>query len=99
MFDSIRALSVIKGGAEKLYAYIYQPNSAEKKYNGWAVYNAEREFRRQGVESEQCKGWRFSKINHNYEVCSGFMAVLFDSLMVVASSRRHIPRHLLSPPQ
>lgn len=70
MFDSIRALSVVKGGVEKLYAYIYHPSPAERKFNGWAVYDAEREFRRQGVGTEQCKGWRFTKINQSYEVIS-----------------------------
>lgn len=68
VFESIKSLTVVRGGVEKLYAFYYQPNSVERKANGWDVYSSEREFERMGVGTERCKGWRISHINKDYSV-------------------------------
>lgn len=68
VFDSIRALTVIKG-IEKLYAFYYQPGAVEKRYNGWNIYNPLKEFERMGVGTDKCVGWRITDINKRYTVC------------------------------
>lgn len=68
MFESIKALTVVKGGVEKLYAFYYTPGSPERKHNGWSMYDPLKEYERMGVGTEKCKGWRISKINKDYVV-------------------------------
>lgn len=68
MFESIKALTVVKGGVEKLYAFYYKPGGAEKRHNGWAMYDPVKEYQRMGVGTDRCKGWRISTINRDYVV-------------------------------
>lgn len=68
MFESIKALTVVKGGVEKLYAFYYKPGGAEKRHNGWAMYDPVKEYQRMGVGTDRCKGWRISTINRDYAV-------------------------------
>lgn len=68
VFQSIKDLTVIKGGVEKLYAYFYQPMAAEKRSNGWTVYDPLKEYQRMGVGTDRCMGWRVSNINQDYSV-------------------------------
>lgn len=68
VFESIKDLTVIKGGVEKLYAFYYQPGAAERRCTGWSVYDPVKEFQRMGVGTEKCRGWRFSTINKDYSV-------------------------------
>jgi myotubularin-related protein 6/7/8 len=69
VFDSIKALTVVKGGIEKLYAFYYQPSVAsERRCNGWNLYNPMKEFERMGVGTDRCKGWRITHINTDYSV-------------------------------
>jgi myotubularin-related protein 6/7/8 len=70
VFESMRALAVIKGGVEKLYAFYYQPGADEKRCNGWWAYNSLKELERMGVGTHRCKGWRISNINKDYSVGS-----------------------------
>ena len=67
MFDSIKALTVVKS-LEKLYAFYYQPITNEKRFNGWNHYDPVKELRRMGVETDRCKGWRITNINKDYSV-------------------------------
>jgi myotubularin-related protein 6/7/8 len=69
VYESIRALTCKLGRIEKLYAFSFKPPPPEAKYNGWDLYDTKREFARQGISSKSAdRGWRLSKINHNYEV-------------------------------
>jgi hypothetical protein len=70
VFESIKSLTISKGGVEKLYAFFYQPMAVERKCNGWTVYDPLKEFSRMGVGTERCKGWRITKINKDYTVCA-----------------------------
>ena len=52
-----------------MYAFTYAPQKPEQDVNGWVVYNARQEWRRQGVsEKGTDKGWRISNINIDYGV-------------------------------
>ena len=71
VYDSIKSLTCKLGKIEKLYAFSYRAQGPEKEVNGWDVYDARREFKRQGIsEKNTDRGWRISKINVNYQVCS-----------------------------
>ena len=69
MYDSIKAWTCKLGRIEKLYAFTYQPPGPEKEVNGWDIYDARREWKRQGINDKSAdKGWRVSKINTDYTV-------------------------------
>lgn len=91
VFDSIKALTVIKGGIEKLYAFFYQPVAIEKRCNGWKHYNPIKEFERMGVGTDRCKGWRITNINKDYSVWSrgDIPRCGVPKLMTNGSFRRH----------
>ncbi|KAI5793518.1 phosphatidylinositol 3-phosphate phosphatase [Pyronema domesticum] len=76
VFDSIRNLTVIKGGVEKLYAFFYQPVGNEKKCNGWKIYNPLKELQRMGVGTERVPGWRITDINKDLSFSPTYPAVL-----------------------
>ena len=68
---------------EKLCTYAF-PLSNDKQFfaydckeqyreNGWDVYDATRELRRQGVPNDT---WRVTTINDNYELCDTYPKVL-----------------------
>jgi myotubularin-related protein 6/7/8 len=69
VYDSIRSLTCKLGKIEKLYAFKYLPSGAEKQINGWELYDARREWKRQGIsEKDPDRGWRISEINAEYQV-------------------------------
>jgi len=69
VYDSIKAWTCKLGRVEKLYAFSYQPQSPEKEVNGWAIYDAKREWKRLGItEKGTDKGWRISRVNTDYGV-------------------------------
>jgi hypothetical protein len=71
VFDSIKALTSKLGHIEKLYAYSYPSNSAEKAVKGWDIYDPKKEFRRMGISEKSLdKGWRITNINSKFEVCT-----------------------------
>ncbi|KAA8912783.1 protein phosphatase [Sphaerosporella brunnea] len=77
VFDSIKALTVVKGGVEKLYAFYYQPSmTGERRCNGWNLYNPINEFERMGVGTDRCKGWRITHINKDYSFSPTYPATL-----------------------
>lgn len=69
VYESIKAWTCKLGRIEKLYAFSYAPQRPEKDVNGWTVYDARTELKRQGI-SDKCpdKGWRVSTINTDYGV-------------------------------
>jgi myotubularin-related protein 6/7/8 len=69
VYETIRNQTCRLGRLEKLYAFSYQAQGPEKELNSWDIYDAEREFARQGVGAPgDNKGWRITKINETYEV-------------------------------
>ncbi|KAI9692313.1 MAG: hypothetical protein M1822_006544 [Bathelium mastoideum] len=77
VYDSIKSLTCKLGRIEKLYAFSYRAQGPEKEVNGWNVYDAKREFARQGIgEKNADRGWRISRINANYEYSPTYPAIL-----------------------
>ncbi len=96
-FDFIRSRTCRLGGIEKLLAFDYHPpsQSPEARIDGWNVYDARAEFRRQGISSKSSdKGWRISTINKDYVFSPTYPAVLVvpskisDNTLKYASSFR-----------
>ncbi len=50
---------------EDLYAFVYKPDF-DASVNGWALYNAEREYARMGVPNEL---WTLTPENNAFQVC------------------------------
>ncbi|KAK4230891.1 putative phosphoinositide 3-phosphatase [Podospora fimiseda] len=78
-FEFIRARTCRLGSVDKLLAFNYHPpaSSLESKINGWDLYDARAEFRRQGVSDKLPDlGWRISTINKDYTFSSTYPAVL-----------------------
>lgn len=66
-FETIRNLTCRLNSLEKLYAFTYQAQGAEKDVNGWTVYNPMQEWRRMGVGPKaRNTAWRISDINLDY---------------------------------
>ncbi|KAL8751048.1 MAG: hypothetical protein Q9199_006678 [Rusavskia elegans] len=77
VYDSIKAWTCKLGKVDKLYAFTYQPQAPEKEINGWDLYDARREWKRQGIsEKDSDKGWRISKINTDYAFSPTYPALL-----------------------
>ena len=71
VYDSIRAWTCKIGRIDKLYAFTYQPQRPEKDVDGWSIYDAKREWKRQGISDKGAdRGWRISRINSDYGVGS-----------------------------
>ncbi|KAK4169413.1 protein-tyrosine phosphatase-like protein [Cladorrhinum sp. PSN259] len=78
-FEFIRARTCKLGSMDKLLAFNYRPppSSLESKINGWELYDARAEFRRQGISDKLPDlGWRISTINKDYNFSSTYPAVL-----------------------
>jgi myotubularin-related protein 6/7/8 len=76
-FESIRALTCRLGSIERLYALSYKGNKAEQALNGWEIYDAKAEWRRQGISEKGVdRGWRISKINQDYSFSPTYPALL-----------------------
>ncbi|MCJ1384656.1 hypothetical protein MMC17_007774 [Xylographa soralifera] len=77
VYDSIKAWTCKLGRIEKLYAFSYQPQRPEKDVNGWNIYDARKEWRRQGISDKSVdKGWRISTINTDYGFSPTYPALL-----------------------
>lgn len=70
VYESIRQWTCRLGRIEKLYAFVYQPPMPEREFNGWDLYDARKEYARQGVGKEG-DAWRISNINTDYSVGLG----------------------------
>lgn len=69
VFESLINLTVLTS-VTTLYAFIYQPNDLELKFNSWKLYNPITDFERQGLRfnHDNCP-WRVSTINIDYKFC------------------------------
>lgn len=72
VFDTLMRLTVLPN-VTNLYAFIYQPNDKEMKFNSWEIYGPESEFKRQGIrfDFDSCP-WRISNINQDYKFCPSY---------------------------
>ncbi|KAL5604437.1 uncharacterized protein BROUX77_004623 [Berkeleyomyces rouxiae] len=76
-FEFIRQRTCKLRSIDSLYAFHYRQPKSERGMNGWSIYNARAEFKRQGInEKATDKGWRISTINHDYSFCDTYPSVL-----------------------
>ncbi|KAI9735327.1 MAG: hypothetical protein M1818_006522 [Claussenomyces sp. TS43310] len=77
VFESIKALTCRLNGIEKLYAFTYKGNPKEQAFNGWEIYDAKAEWRRQGISAKGVdRGWRISQINTDHVFSPTYPALL-----------------------
>lgn len=94
-FNFIQARSCRLGSIEKLHAFNYPVPKSERGINGWHLYDAKAEFRRQGIGSKlQDKGWRVSELNADQTFSPTYPSVLVvpnkisDATLKYAASHR-----------
>ncbi|KAJ4304218.1 phosphatidylinositol-3-phosphatase ymr1 [Collariella sp. IMI 366227] len=78
-FEFIRARTCRLGSIDKLLAFNYTPppGSPESKIDGWDLYDARAEFRRQGISEKMADtGWRLTAINKDYAFSPTYPALL-----------------------
>jgi myotubularin-related protein 6/7/8 len=76
-YESIKGATCKLGSIEKLYAFSYEPPPIERKINGWDIYDAKAEWKRQGISDKGVdRGWRISKINVDYGFSPTYPALL-----------------------
>ncbi|EHK21259.1 uncharacterized protein TRIVIDRAFT_170862 [Trichoderma virens Gv29-8] len=76
-YDHIKCRTCKLGTVQNLFAFSHKPPKMEKEINGWSLYDAKAEFRRQGIsEKLPDKGWRITNINQDYSFCDTYPAVL-----------------------
>ena len=71
VYDTIRSCTCKLGSLEKLLAFSFKTKDSGKsaRINGWELYDARREFARQGVSPKSAeRGWRITEINKDYSV-------------------------------
>ncbi|KAF2139667.1 uncharacterized protein K452DRAFT_320297 [Aplosporella prunicola CBS 121167] len=77
VYDTIRCLTCKLGSIENLYAFTYRSPEPERAVSGWQLYDPRREFKRMGISAKDPdKGWRLSDINHDYQYCATYPAVM-----------------------
>ncbi|VCU39500.1 Bgt-1133, partial [Blumeria graminis f. sp. tritici] len=77
VYESLKGATCRLGSIEKLYAFHYEAPPPERQVNGWSLYNAKEEWRRQGISSKsKDKGWRISRINADYTFAPTYPALL-----------------------
>lgn len=69
VFDSIQKLCCLPT-VERLYAFFYKPGKSERRFNGWAAFNPQQEFGRQGAFAKN--KWRMTSLNENYALCATY---------------------------
>jgi len=101
VFESIMKLTCLND-INQLYAFIYQPNSIERNFNTWNIYDPIKEFQRQGlnftnnntIEEKSNSNWRISTVNKNYTFSNTYPNTLVvpktisDSVLTHASKYR-----------
>ncbi|CCH42255.1 Myotubularin-related protein 2 [Wickerhamomyces ciferrii] len=101
VFESIIKLTCLSD-INQLYAFIYQPNLIESKFNSWNLYDPIKEFKRQGLkfdhnnnhDEESFTNWRISQINSNYSFSPTYPNTIIipktisDSVLIHASKYR-----------
>ncbi|EED20079.1 protein phosphatase [Talaromyces stipitatus ATCC 10500] len=77
VYDTLKQWTCKIGRVEKLYAFTYQPPPPEQGLNGWQLYDARKEWNRQGVGREGSNAnWRISTINADYSFSPTYPALL-----------------------
>ncbi|KAL1961327.1 hypothetical protein VTO42DRAFT_55 [Malbranchea cinnamomea] len=77
VYESIKSWTCKIGRIEKLYAFSYQPPPPERKFDGWSIYDARKEWARLGVGRPDTKSaWRISTINIDYTFSPTYPALL-----------------------
>lgn len=69
VFDSIQKLCCLPS-VDRLYAFYYKPGKSERRFNGWAAFNPQQEFGRQGAFAKN--KWRMTSLNENYALCATY---------------------------
>lgn len=76
-FEFIRSRTCRLDSIEKLFAFSHVPSPREREFNGWDLYDARAEFRRQGIGDKLVdRGWRISNINKDYKFSPTYPSVL-----------------------
>ncbi|PYH43251.1 phosphatidylinositol-3-phosphatase YMR1 [Aspergillus saccharolyticus JOP 1030-1] len=75
VYETIKCWTCKVGRIDKLYAFTYQPPPPEQKFNGWELYDAQREWARQGVDQDG-SGWRISQLNADYGFSATYPALI-----------------------
>ncbi|MBE3043952.1 hypothetical protein IMZ48_15545, partial [Candidatus Bathyarchaeota archaeon] len=89
-YEFIRTRTCKLGSVEKLYAFNYKPLKIEQGVNGWSLYDARAEFKRQGISEKFAdKGWRISTINQDYTFCDTYPALLVVPSSISDSTLKH----------
>ncbi|CRG85790.1 Phosphoinositide 3-phosphatase [Talaromyces islandicus] len=77
VYETLKQWTCKVGRVEKLYAFTYQPPPPELEINGWNLYDASKEWARQGVgKDDASNGWRISTINTDYNFSPTYPALL-----------------------
>jgi myotubularin-related protein 6/7/8 len=76
-FEFIKSRTCKLYTIDKLFAFHHKAPPQEKACNGWNLYDAKAEFRRQGISEKSVdRGWRISNINQDYSFSPTYPAVL-----------------------
>ncbi|EGD78684.1 hypothetical protein PTSG_01664 [Salpingoeca rosetta] len=70
----IEYMTIQTNTIESLDAFHVHPKINNVTVDGWALYDAEQEYKRMGVP---CDEWRLSTVNEQYEVCPTYARKLF----------------------
>lgn len=93
-FNFIKARTCQLRSIEKLYAFHYKPVAKERPIKGWQLYDAKKEFRRQGIsEKQQDRGWRISNLNQDYSFSPTYPSVLVVPNRISDSTLRYASKH------
>ncbi|KAL1971111.1 hypothetical protein VTN77DRAFT_62 [Rasamsonia byssochlamydoides] len=76
VYETIKQWTCKVGRVDKLYAFTYQPPAPERDFNGWDLYDARKEWARQGIREGSNTGWRISQINVDYTFSPTYPALL-----------------------
>lgn len=71
VFEKIQEFAFPLSNKLSLFAYDYKEAYNE---DGWCVYDAIEEYKRQGIKNESC--WKISRINEDYKLTDGYPSIL-----------------------
>ncbi|APA10400.1 hypothetical protein SS1G_07121 [Sclerotinia sclerotiorum 1980 UF-70] len=93
-FESIKSATCKLGSIERLYAFSYKAHGAEKQINGWDIYDPKAEWKRLGISEKGVdRGWRLSKMNHDYAFSPTYPALLPVPSAVSDITIKHAGQH------
>ncbi|KAF4073484.1 hypothetical protein AMELA_G00259180 [Ameiurus melas] len=84
VFDVMNKFAFPLSNNLSLFAFEYNQVFPE---NGWKVYDALAEYKRQGLPNES---WRISKVNDRYELCDSYPATLVVPVTVTDDELRRV---------